>query len=203
MKLSIHEIWDDQGSYCYIEDQESGTLDVVGITFASKSEAQAYLDSHREEIERKGLPPLSPEDVAEYWQLFEVMEKKLDAGDLQIKNPWRVAKYLLRLTRQPVSLEESALRRIESVIARLNLMPENVIATALKSELDAQEAERKLDLARAYLELGDRDAALTVLGEVVRQGDDAYKDRARKMIGEISGSASSAVLDSSSVKKGE
>lgn len=44
---------------------------------------------------------------------------------------------------------------------------------------------------------------LAMLDEVVRRGDDAYKERARKMIGEISGSASSAVLDSSSVKKGE
>lgn len=42
-----------------------------------------------------------------------------------------------------------------------------------------------------------------MLDEVVRQGDDAYKDRARKMIGEISDLASSAILDSSGVKKGE
>ena len=79
MKLSVREFWSDDGPFYYIEDQETGTLDVVDITFASRSEAQAYLDTHREEIERKGLPPLSPEEVVEYWKTVDITEKNLDA----------------------------------------------------------------------------------------------------------------------------
>ncbi|MDO8310944.1 MAG: FimV/HubP family polar landmark protein [Sideroxyarcus sp.] len=189
MKLFVHEIWDDQGSYCYIEDKETDTQ-VVDIDFASKSEAQAYLDTHREEIERKGLPPLSHEDVALYWKTVDMVEKQLDAGDLWIESHLGTArKFLLRLVRQSGPLEEASRRRIESVIARLDIATDNARVEASKSALDAQETERKLDLARAYLELGDRDAALIVLDEIVQQGSDEYKDRARKVIGKISGQA--------------
>lgn len=187
MKLAIREIWDDSGASYFIEDQETGAWDVNDLNWASKSEAQAYLDTHREEIERKGLPPLSPEDVASYWRIVEIMEKKLDEGELQIGNDGGNPRFLLRLARQPVLLEEASLRRLESVIARFNIAAENARATAAKSVLDAQETKSRLNLACAYLELGDRDAALCMLDEVVRQGDDVYKERARKMIGEISG----------------
>ena len=190
MKLSVREFWSDDGPFYYIEDQETGTLDVVDITFASGSEAQAYLDTHREEIERKGLPPLSPEEVVEYWKTVDITEKNLDAGTLRISSGGGNPRYLLRLARQAIPLDESSLRRLESVIARYNLLVENARTEAAKSVLDAQEAELRLNLALTYLEMGDKEGALALLDEVVRQGDDAYKERACKMISEMSGAAS-------------
>jgi len=187
MKLSVSEYWSDEGADYSIEDLETGTPDVVDITFDTKEAAQAYLDAHRDDIERKGLPPLAPEEVVTYWQIFETIEKKLDAGDLQVEKHLVMVKYLLRLARQPVPLGQSLLLRLESVISRLNHLAEMAAAAKAKAPLDAREAETNLDLARAYLGMQDRNGALCLLDEVVRRGDGAYKDRARKMIDEISG----------------
>jgi pilus assembly protein FimV len=52
------------------------------------------------------------------------------------------------------------------------------------SELD--DVSTKLDLARAYIEMGDKDGAKGILEEVVEEGSDAQKQEAQNMISEIS-----------------
>ncbi|MBK8283395.1 MAG: hypothetical protein IPK97_00160 [Ahniella sp.] len=43
----------------------------------------------------------------------------------------------------------------------------------------------KLDLARAYLDMGDSDGAKSMLDEVMSEGNDKQKDEARKLLTEI------------------
>jgi len=43
----------------------------------------------------------------------------------------------------------------------------------------------KLDLARAYLDMGDSDGAKSMLDEVITEGNDKQKDEARKLLAEI------------------
>ena len=43
----------------------------------------------------------------------------------------------------------------------------------------------KLDLARAYLDMGDPDGARAMLEEVLAEGDASQQDEARKLITEI------------------
>lgn len=43
----------------------------------------------------------------------------------------------------------------------------------------------KLDLARAYLDMGDSDGAKSMLDEVMAEGNDKQKDEARKLLAEI------------------
>jgi hypothetical protein len=120
MKLAIHEIWDDQGSYCYIEDQESGTIDVVGITFASKSEAQAYLDTHRDEIERRGLPSLNAEDAEMYKSALEIFEQRLRDGAIGAKDAHPIVMHLAKIeNRCP---DEAFRLRLASVLERLRAL---------------------------------------------------------------------------------
>lgn len=120
MKLSIHEIWDDQGSYCYIEDQETGILDVVGIAFASKSEAQAYMDTHRDEIERKGLPPLNAEDAEMYSSAIELFEHRLRDGAIEAKEAHPIVMHLAKIeNRCP---DEAFRLRLASVLERLRAL---------------------------------------------------------------------------------
>lgn len=107
MKLTVYEIWGVAGTIYSIKDEETDTRDVVDVTFISRSEAQSYLDTHRAEIERTGLPPLLPEEVEFYWQYVEFVEGKLDAGDLQIEKYWRKARHFIRLARQPVPLSRN------------------------------------------------------------------------------------------------
>ncbi|WP_296255100.1 MULTISPECIES: FimV/HubP family polar landmark protein [unclassified Pseudomonas] len=47
------------------------------------------------------------------------------------------------------------------------------------------EAATKLDLARAYIEMGDADGARDILGEVVAEGDDGQKTQARDMLSRL------------------
>lgn len=47
------------------------------------------------------------------------------------------------------------------------------------------EAATKLDLARAYIEMGDSDGARDILDEVVTEGDDSQKTEAREMLGRL------------------
>jgi pilus assembly protein FimV len=47
------------------------------------------------------------------------------------------------------------------------------------------EAATKLDLARAYIEMGDNEGARDILDEVVSEGDDGQKSEAREMLGRL------------------
>ena len=41
----------------------------------------------------------------------------------------------------------------------------------------------RLDLARAYIAMGDREAARVILAEVIEHGDQKQKDEAKAMLG--------------------
>ena len=62
--------------------------------------------------------------------------------------------------------------------------------TALDEEFDfladADEAATKLDLARAYIDMGDKEGAKDILEEVIEEGQDAQKNEARKLLAGIS-----------------
>ena len=43
----------------------------------------------------------------------------------------------------------------------------------------------KLELAKAYLEIGDKDGAREILQEVVKEGSGAQRDEAKKLISSL------------------
>ena len=48
-----------------------------------------------------------------------------------------------------------------------------------------QEVATKLDLAKAYEEMGDKDGARELLNEVVREGDAAQQGQAKQMLSKL------------------
>ncbi len=50
---------------------------------------------------------------------------------------------------------------------------------------DTDEAATKLDLAQAYIDMGDADGARDILDEVLKEGSDSQQQRAREMMGRI------------------
>jgi pilus assembly protein FimV len=50
---------------------------------------------------------------------------------------------------------------------------------------DSADPEIRLDLARAYISMGDREAARAILGEVVEHGDEAQKAEAQDMLAHL------------------
>ena len=50
---------------------------------------------------------------------------------------------------------------------------------------DGDEIATKLDLARAYMDMGDHDGARAILEEVLQEGDDSQKQEAQSLIDSI------------------
>jgi len=50
---------------------------------------------------------------------------------------------------------------------------------------DEDDPEIKLDLARAYLSLGDKEASKSMLDEVLKNGNEKQKAEARQMMDEL------------------
>jgi pilus assembly protein FimV len=57
------------------------------------------------------------------------------------------------------------------------------------SDIDEQsedeEMASQLDLAKAYIELGDNENAKTILDEIIAQGNENYRKQAEELIGQI------------------
>ena len=58
-----------------------------------------------------------------------------------------------------------------------------VLDTGESSQID--EMQTKLDLARAYMDIGDTVGAKNLLGEVMAEGNDMQQHSARELLGEI------------------
>jgi pilus assembly protein FimV len=50
---------------------------------------------------------------------------------------------------------------------------------------DNEAAGTKLELAKAYLEIGDKDGAREILQEVAKEGSSAQQDEAKKLIASL------------------
>ncbi|MCA1804659.1 MAG: hypothetical protein LC646_04805 [Xanthomonadaceae bacterium] len=50
---------------------------------------------------------------------------------------------------------------------------------------DMDEVSTKLDLARAYIDMGDPDGARSILEEVLQEGSEAQQDEARELLGQL------------------
>jgi FimV-like protein len=190
MKLCVFTFWSSDGPTYLIENEETHEP-VVDVAFSSEGEARAYLQAHKNEIvretEARRRTPLSPEESANLWNLVAHIEKGLDAGDLPVDIYGGRGKRLAKLGEQPVPLDAAASQRLNTVIARLNRLAESAALATCNTRLEENEAATKLDLARCYLEMGDKEGALFLLDEVVRRADDGFKVRARKMIADMSG----------------
>ncbi len=56
---------------------------------------------------------------------------------------------------------------------------------AVEGDARWQEVATKLDLAKAYEEMGDKDGARDLLNEVAKEGDDAQQNQARQMLAKL------------------
>ena len=72
--------------------------------------------------------------------------------------------------------DEDALRRAAE---------EDRPAAPMASTFSEDPADTKLDLARAYLDMGDRDGARAMLEEVLAEGSQTQKDEAHRLLGEL------------------
>jgi len=106
--------------------------------------------------------------------LREAVEKLGHPGDVVKVSPGFARNYLLP---RGIAYEATPgnLKRIAQEKERLEAA-ENLRRAA------AQEVATKLDLAKAYHEMGDREGARELLSEVLKEGDGAQQQQAKKML---------------------
>ncbi len=78
---------------------------------------------------------------------------------------------------------DMALERTGMHFDRSSLLPTSADDNLLHSA--AEEAENKLNLAKAYIELGEHAAARTMLEEVEKEGSSSQQEAARRLLGQI------------------
>jgi pilus assembly protein FimV len=81
---------------------------------------------------------------------------------------------------QPIDLDQALateeLSGADSEVLDLDAMP---------GDGEEDDVSTKLDLARAYVEMGDQDGARSILEEVVSEGNEGQKDEAQKLLADI------------------
>jgi len=55
----------------------------------------------------------------------------------------------------------------------------------IEEQTEDDEMASQLDLAKAYIELGDNENAKTILDEIIVQGSESYRKQAEELIGQI------------------
>ena len=69
----------------------------------------------------------------------------------------------------------------------LELAGQRVAVTSPDKVFFAERGETKLDLARAYMDMGDPDGARNILQEVLAEGSASQKQEARRLIDTLPG----------------
>jgi pilus assembly protein FimV len=81
---------------------------------------------------------------------------------------------LLNSTDDEIALEEQRNDEAVDVLDKMNLLS------------GTDETETKLDLARAYMEMDDKDGARDILNEITSEGSDEQRQEAQKLLDSLS-----------------
>lgn len=123
-------------------------------------------------------PPMSSEPV------IDLSDINLDLGTdpsvLETDVVGDVSKALEESTPEPEPLPDISDSSVSTVIN-----PEDMLGSEEPPQTAAEEAETKLELARAYEEMGDKEGARELLQEVVREGTDEQQAQANDMLARL------------------
>jgi hypothetical protein len=101
----------------FIKDEVSGCWLVDSQVFATREEAQAYLDAHREEIIRRGPPVLDAEEAELYSKAIEHFERRLENGAIAAKEAHEIVTQLAKIEQR--CPDELFRQRLDAVLGRL------------------------------------------------------------------------------------
>lgn len=117
-------------------------------------------------------PPATPEDTLPQMAAAPAPEAEIDFDfDLDV---------------EPAAAQEPVKELdLASISLDLDRPAEEDMDAAAQSGDEEQEAATKLELAKAYEEMGDREGARELLQEVMKEGDATHQQRAREMLAEL------------------
>lgn len=167
-----------------IDEQESGAEDLELSLDEGGEEPGAEIDLTMDE---EGVPEISLDDTS-------------DVPDLEIESTEGDTEFDLELETGDESMEEEGLDMEGTVeIPKLDLVAneegeedddeEHTVFVPRSSETKEQSQEdevaTKLDLAKAYVELGDKDSAKGILEEIIADGNDQQRTQAQELLKQI------------------
>jgi pilus assembly protein FimV len=160
--------------------------DELDIAEASVSEAEDDLLDFNIDLEATESVDINDATTAEEVEIEEI--EALSDSDAAV-----IDSLSLTSEQDDGSLEIDGLGDItdgELAAASLALSGEDTDENALEFDLSdfdqVDEAETKLDLASAYIEMGDPNGAKTILEEIINEGNDEQRSRAKTLLDELS-----------------
>jgi pilus assembly protein FimV len=200
---------DTDPSLMETDDEVAETDGAVDTTMAATAESDAVTDDEESEqadlsggevgVVFKEDPPLGLDDVADSEELVVSLEDDLSEDDIDLDLELELDIDLdteLEIDKASDDLEELDLEveldqltsgsKQSGVETDVAVEPEELDLDEALEELDLDDdSGNKLDLARAYLEMGDQEGAVKLLQQVVKQGLQSEVDEAEQMLAEL------------------
>lgn len=126
-------------------------------------------------------PTLEQEQSAE--TSFDEEAETLELDDLEIETATEVPVVEDRIDED--SVFEEALAGFDAVDTNLDEVSDEDMDAELDFLADADEAATKLDLARAYIDMGDTEGARDILTEVTQEGNEQQRQEAEDLLSRI------------------
>lgn len=150
-----------------VDDLES---DLGDLDFAALNEEMDALD-----LDLDAASDIASEPVV------EVADDLLDGDNLQPESEEDVfAEALPDLESQPEVADDFSAEGLEADLSAADEMDDELDFLA-----DTDEVATKLDLARAYIDMGDSEGAKDILAEVQQEGDETQKSEAEELLGRM------------------
>ena len=165
------------------EDELALDIDDLSLDFDTSATAEEELTAELEETPAEAESGLELEPVPEA-AAEPAEEAGVDFGELTLEVDEEPA--------APAPAEEAAAGEIDFDLDEaldMDLEPaaekEEAVVEEPVADIGLDEVATKLDLAKAYIDMGDPDGARAILDEVINEGNDTQKTEAQELIAQL------------------
>lgn len=156
-------------------------------TFDLLSELEATLDKdallNPEKSSNSELDSIELDDLSEELAHLDIELTSLkEDSELKLHSPEVSSAYKSELTEESLQL---SLELEKSAVDELDFDLENNLDSNLNLLEADDELNTKLELAQAYLDMGDKNGAKTILVEILKEAEGEYRQRTQKMLDQI------------------
>ena len=162
-------------------EEESPGLDLEGLDIGEEAdqEESLSLEGAEEETPALELEESGEEEKSDDLSLsLEDEDAETPALELEQDDKGGDEELSVEMTELPDS-DDSGIE------LDLEIDSEPSVVSGTDTELNGDDTSTKLDLARAYMELGDNESARTSLEEVISEGDAAQRSEAEKLLSQL------------------
>lgn len=184
-----------------VADDFNLDMDVEGLDLAALDQEMESLEADFDEAEASELQAEIEEDEADSIELDADLTETLAEEELEFDEPDMLPAETAALSESVTSeddvSEDDVFDRALSEfspdseddssadMSALEDLSEDDMDAELDFLADADEAATKLDLARAYIDMGDTDGARDILAEVAHEGNEQQREEAAELLGRI------------------